>query len=148
MDEVAAHRAAKAAAQRHERIAKLLSNLLEGVTGDSFEDGRLRAVLVVRFHEGAPPIVNCIGIRPDTDLSAAKLAIDDAQHPERKKHRQEWDAERKAEREAYEAAHPFKCSNERCPKRFSTERGRAIHERSCRYIKRDAQPGEQTPEQR
>lgn len=139
MDELRQRRQEKREAQRRPKVAQFLWDAYRGFTKGLFHEGQPHGVLIIRFGEG-DPIVNAMGLTAE-DWGKAKLAIDDARNPGMKALRRQWTEEReeaeRQRREQYEKEHPFACSHQHCRKRFATEKGKSIHERSCHWIKQD-----------
>lgn len=110
-----------------------------------YEGSDARAAILVTFHDDGPDVAHAGSLKWE-DFSAARLAIDDRfallrYGEDRAKRRKEWEEEARAKQEVYLRDHPYKCSHERCTDHFKTERGRQIHERTCRYLREASKGG-------
>lgn len=99
-----------------------------------------KAVLIIPICSGGPT-VDWGGYVTKDDLRAVVSKLQDVIDPDRVRIREENERYYRERRDAYEKANPFPCSHPECSKRFETDTGRKIHERSCWRIKRDKAAG-------
>jgi hypothetical protein len=131
MDELRKRRRDKAKADSRPEVQGFLYELYSLFASGSI-DPQPYSLIVLAFSDEGPTEIYFEGVVPTrAELYEAERLL--------RKYREECRAypqpedveEMRKAQAAHEASHPYECRFEECSQRYTTERGRAIHERSC-----------------
>lgn len=123
-------------------VAKCLFDLSQQIARGDLEHQPY--AVVVALVSPAKVEITWTGIQTHDELTAVRMQLNETIHANRARHEprdmvqwsREQETRQRAEQDAYLAAHPWVCeAAPTCRKRFKSERGARIHERTCHWLR-------------